>query len=545
MLQPQIIMLLLASALLTLNAEILTDPSDNSFETKLSQVKIELSDVKDEIKHLKELLQWQTSMILDMQHHNSEFNKDTRAWQGSSSAPPTVGPTTLTPGPDIESRIQKLEDLARVGTLRSCSEYAAYGIKTSGEYMVDPDGPLSGVPPINVFCQFDGQGGATTEIHHNSENQLKISHCHDPACYSRNITYTSGVDGEPIPLSQIEALISLSENCEQSFSYSCTLAPLRNGDVDYAYWLGRDNSANVYFTGNTSVHACDCFYSEEGCLEQEVLENTCNCDANLPIPTSDTGLLNNKEALPMMAVYFGGLNYDIQTGSYQIGRLACRGDRTFKTGTSCTSLKLAGESKSGYYTVKKEGSIHTNTVFCNMEEGGYDNVPETTELSTDSPLGTISAWIPRINQTGNKQDLPDGWLPCDGSKITKGIWAGGNTPDLNSGGHFLRGGSEDDALEKQEDQLQDHQHVDAGHTHSNDPHSHSYYDTYSLDQTGKSGKGSDYFQRDDASSTRTSDSTKIIIASSTSNISGVTSGFRSGAETRPRNMKVVWAIKVW
>ena len=55
----------------------------------------------------------------------------------------------------LEDRVAKLEELAKVGTLRTCAEYAQYGLKTSGLYMVDPDGPLLGQPPFQVFCNFD------------------------------------------------------------------------------------------------------------------------------------------------------------------------------------------------------------------------------------------------------------------------------------------------------------------------------------------------------------------------------------------------------
>ena len=55
----------------------------------------------------------------------------------------------------LEDRVSKLEELAKIGTLRTCAEYAQYGLKTSGLYMVDPDGPLLGHPPFQVFCNFD------------------------------------------------------------------------------------------------------------------------------------------------------------------------------------------------------------------------------------------------------------------------------------------------------------------------------------------------------------------------------------------------------
>ena len=61
----------------------------------------------------------------------------------------------------LKDRVAKLEELAKVGTLRTCAEYAQYGLKTSGLYMVDPDGPLLGHPPFQVFCNFDS---GTTRI---------------------------------------------------------------------------------------------------------------------------------------------------------------------------------------------------------------------------------------------------------------------------------------------------------------------------------------------------------------------------------------------
>ena len=42
---------------------------------------------------------------------------------------------------------------------------------------------------------------------------------------------------------------------------------------------------------NHGFHVCDCHNEAEGCLEEETMGNTCNCDANLPIPSTDTGRL--------------------------------------------------------------------------------------------------------------------------------------------------------------------------------------------------------------------------------------------------------------
>ena len=54
----------------------------------------------------------------------------------------------------LEEATRKLEELAKMGTLRSCAEYSRFGVKKDGFYQVDPDGPLLGQLPFKVFCNF-------------------------------------------------------------------------------------------------------------------------------------------------------------------------------------------------------------------------------------------------------------------------------------------------------------------------------------------------------------------------------------------------------
>ena len=155
---------------------------------------------------------------------------------------PVTSATTSSPlDPSLEDRLEKLESLARIGTLRSCEEYSKYGIKTSGVYNIDPDGLLIGKPPIQVICTFDEEV-VFTEIMHDTESTIEVEYCHDPGCFTRNVTYQNGNPAESVPLSQIEALIDISSTCEQSFEYDCVMAPLRDEDVDLAFWTGRDGS---------------------------------------------------------------------------------------------------------------------------------------------------------------------------------------------------------------------------------------------------------------------------------------------------------------
>ena len=79
-------------------------------------------------------------------------------------------------------------------------------------------------------------------------------------CYEKAISY-SYLDGEsriPIPMSQIESLIQLSESCVQDIQYDCTLAPLALDGIDFAFWEDRTGEINNYFTGIILILLLQC-----------------------------------------------------------------------------------------------------------------------------------------------------------------------------------------------------------------------------------------------------------------------------------------------
>ena len=78
---------------------------------------------------------------------------------------------------NLEARVAKLEELTKVSTLRSCDEYAAFGLATSGYYLIDPDGPLVGEQPIQVLCNFTS---GATEVLHDTTTLTEVEHCHEP-----------------------------------------------------------------------------------------------------------------------------------------------------------------------------------------------------------------------------------------------------------------------------------------------------------------------------------------------------------------------------
>ena len=161
---------------------------------------------------------------------------------------------------------------------------------------------------------------------------------------------------------------------------------------------------------------------------------------------------------------------------------------------------------------------------------------------SNAPIGTILAWVPKPEKTSsNAVSIPDGWMPCDGSPITQGPWKGGRTPDLNTVGAFLRGGTEDLVLEKEEDQIRDHEHSCSA---TADNHDHSYYAARQDDSDGQvCGVDGNCDDSDTLvyTESRRTESARVSVSCS---VNGVSSG-RVGSETRPINMKVIYIIRVY
>merc|ERR1711971_894123 len=181
---------------------------------------------------------------------------------------------------------------------------------------------------------------------------------------------------------------------------------------------------------------------------------------------------------------------------------------------------------------ENEIKIDQNTA--NIEENM--GIIDTLHLA---PIGTISAWVTKPSKKTKENEmvsLPDGWVRCDGSTIPEpSVWAGQLTPNLNGEKRFLRGASDSEVLTLEEDQMQDHKHE------LNDPgHSHVYDDLYTDNRDGPNTGPKDGEGIFGLSHTRTSEKSTSGIT-----VQGVSSGFRSGTETRPKNMNVIYIMRVW
>ena len=143
-----------------------------------------------------------------------------------------------------------------------------------------------------------------------------------------------------------------------------------------------------------------------------------------------------------------------------------------------------------------------------------------------APLGSIIAWVLSVPD-GRSNALPAGWVECDGRAITEGIWMGRNTPDLNTNGYFLKGAPPADNNKFEESMVQDLQIFD-------------YFQ--GLDHVGCHGAGES--TGSDQSVTTASGGKDDPFCQSSRFLSSMGNGIKVGEETRPKNMKVTYIIKI-
>ena len=176
------------------------------------------------------------------------------------------------------------------------------------------------------------------------------------------------------------------------------------------------------------------------------------------------------------------------------------------------------------------------------------NIEENRDIIDNvhlAPIGTISAWVTKPTKETREDEmvsLPDGWVRCDGATIPEpSVWAGQLTPNLNGEKRFLRGAPDSEMLKMEEDQMQDHKHTvsDPGHTHN-------YVDKYPQQNTNDQGfygpSASSFDRKEDRWDK--SHTSRTASKHTGMTVQGVSSG-RHGSETRPRNMNVIYIMRVW
>ncbi|CAG0892461.1 unnamed protein product [Darwinula stevensoni] len=254
-----------------------------------------------------------------------------------------------------EGRLQYLEAISLQIAPRTCQTLADLGGKRTGEYFMDPDG--IGDAPIKVLCDMETVPVSTIVLH-DSMADTKIDPCAGPDCYRRKIKYEAS-------LRQMVALIDQSTHCSQEIRFDCFSTALSIGERRQAWWVDRHGNPQDYWDGsNGGKHVCRCGLSNN-CTDKAL---SCNCDAKAPHWESDSGAITNRTSLPLTELRFGGLQFAGQKAKYTLGGLACKGKApsSENPAESCSSLRRAGNPRSGYYLVqKKKGRL--DVVLCQMD----------------------------------------------------------------------------------------------------------------------------------------------------------------------------------
>ena len=176
---------------------------------------------------------------------------------------------------------------------------------------------------------------------------------------------------------------------------------------------------------------------------------------------------------------------------------------------------------------EQDAVIQDNTVKITMLDSSLTSVNETLANLETLPLGTIISW--------NELDVdshPPNWVECDGRTIQAGPWEGKTTPDINNSKRFLRGGTLAEAFQEEEDAFQEHHHQ----------HTHNYRES-SRAMSGSEkgdGDGTPRFVKFGSFSGSTDGAIhgKIVAGD-------LSTSARTAAETRPKNIKVVFLMKCW
>ncbi|KAF6715522.1 Contactin-associated protein-like 4 [Oryzias melastigma] len=203
---------------------------------------------------------------------------------------------------------------------RSCEMYKHKG-NTSGLYYIDVDG--SGpIKPQTVYCNMT-EDKTWVEIQHNNTEMTRVLFSSEKNQHFAHFNYSSAEE-------QLAAIISQSEHCEQELSYHCRRSRLLSSidGAPLSWWTGGPGPGQVqtYWGGAPpDSHQCACALQGK-CLDPRF---SCNCDADHDQWTDDSGLITQKEHLPVRSLVLGDVQRPGSEGAYRVGILRCHGDKNF------------------------------------------------------------------------------------------------------------------------------------------------------------------------------------------------------------------------
>jgi len=491
-----------------------------------------------------------------------------------------------------------VDELQRRNAPRSCSVLKKQGIVRDQETYLDFDGQNFGRPPFLGKCLF-----ASGETSLGMETTINITRCGDQAkCFQQDILLDEEL------LTEIDNAINHFPTCSQDWEFRSSSA-LLNDPVNHEpllFWKDRMGNTTNFLeaedhdtingekrfrgsvTQTTKLPITGVIYDgplSSGLAQITIKSVKCLSETNEVPPLEE----RFHQSVKTTNEKINKINTDIEEAKSELKNdfeMELNDTKTdlqskIKTKASKAELQIKMETKvsTSAYESKissLEASVRTKVststynpkitaleslIGTKISTSSYNRKISSLESSI-APIGTIIAWVPRINKYSNvNRNLPDGWLYCDGSRIKKGPWTGGVTPDLNAEGRFLRGGSPDQVLTMQDDSFQqhihsiidnEHSHSDYGHKHSDGGHTHGVLDYSTVWGKGAPKLKHGYLLKEERPNQTTKKGYANIqtgYASISSSKSGIRIGgsthAKSGTETRPINMKVIWIMKCW
>ena len=209
----------------------------------------------------------------------------------------------------VESKFTRLQSLTKILVKfrrRTCNQLRLAGEQKSGTYTIYP----SNVQPFRVYCDMTSKSGVgITVISHDSEARTRVQGIEVAGGYAKRIAYE-------LPTDNIKAVIDASTKCEQFLKYECKGSIIY--ESGFAWWVSAAGKRMSNWGGvDHTKRGCACS------LTKSCAKGVCNCDMNDNVWREDSGLLDEKEFLPISEVRFGDTGDKGEEGFYTVGKLKC------------------------------------------------------------------------------------------------------------------------------------------------------------------------------------------------------------------------------
>ena len=154
--------------------------------------------------------------------------------------------------------------------LKTCEEIWAFDpSQPSGDYWIDPDGPLTGDDPITAYCDMTT---GTTIISHDSQQLSVFDDCTGVGCYRQSIKYDDAT------AKQLTALSRQSRACHQTFSF--------HYECQYERFAVYLVESLAFESASTWTDRANISRPFTYCSDQQKI-GISHCDAILPPPPTD------------------------------------------------------------------------------------------------------------------------------------------------------------------------------------------------------------------------------------------------------------------